>query len=1058
MPYGIYIVNQQYDVEYINPVMERDFGPVAGQKCYSYLHGQNEVCTWCKNPIVFDGKSSQWEWSSPTTGKNYEAFDTPLANSDGTLSKLKIIHDITERKRSEEMVRMLSSVTEQTADTVVVTDCEGVIQYVNPAFEQLTGYQKEDAIGQTPRVLKSGIHDGQFYKTLWDTVLNGQVFHGEIANRKKNGDIFHEVKTITPLRNEQGDIVRFVATGKDITEHKMAEQMLYKAYADLEVRIQDRTQELRYANSELAAEINERLRAEAELQELNETFQMQAIELEMQADELKAQKGELIVANEQLRVSEERLGRAQEIAHLGSWELDLLTNHLTWSDEVYRIFGLQPQEFGATYEAFLEAVHPDDRELVNEAYSSSIRDGRDTYEIEHRVVKRSTGEIRIVHEKCEHFRNEAGEIVRSIGMVHDITIRKKAEEALQRFQLLSEHSRDIILFMRFQDGHILEANAAAVQAYGYSHDELLALSISDLRGANSNKLTAEQMAQANDRGILFETIHRRKDGSSFPVEVSSQGATIGGVRTLVSIVRDITDRKQAEEQLERSNQKLNEILTSIQDDFYVLDRDWNFVFTSRLFTEKIGKEPEDFVGNNIWRMFPKHVGTVLEENFRAAMEKREVRRFELGGKYTSAWYRMTAFPSTEGITVLGADITQLKQAEDARRLSEDNFSKAFKSSPAALMITRLSDGQFMELNDAYCTIVGFDREELIGRRTTDFNIYMDEGNEKANVDQLLMGGTIRDFETSIRHRSGAIRSAVTAQELITFNGEACILSSLRDVTKRRQAEAALQKSEAMLRTVLDQMPSGVTVRDAFTGKLILSNVRGREILGGLVDTADQFDQYHGVYPDGRPYPVEEWPLSRSIATGEIIDGEEIEIRRSSGTSAMISISSAPVQDSLGQIVSGVSIFHDITERKKAEKELHQLNRTLRAHSASNQAMLRARNEAELLNAVCRIVVEDCGHAMVWIGYAEDDEEKSVRPVANAGFEAGYLETLKITWADTERGRGPTGIAIRTGKLKAVATCSPTHNLLHGVSRHYNEATPLPLCCRSRRMMVGRLVR
>ena len=79
----------------------------------------------------------------------------------------------------------------------------------------------------------------------------------------------------------------------------------------------------------------------------------------------------------------------------------------------------------------------------------------------------------------------------------------------------------------------------------------------------------------------------------------------------------------------------------------------------------------------------------------------------------------------------------------------------------------------------------------------------------------------------------------------------------RDVTERKKAEAALQKSEAMLRTVLDQMPSGVTVRYDVTGQLILSNVRGREILGGLVDTADQFDQYHGVYPDGRPYPLEE---------------------------------------------------------------------------------------------------------------------------------------------------------------------------------------------------------
>jgi PAS domain S-box-containing protein len=133
-----------------------------------------------------------------------------------------------------------------------------------------------------------------------------------------------------------------------------------------------------------------------------------------------------------LRESEERLNRAQEIAHLGSWELDLISNRLTWSDEVYRIFGLQPQEFGATYEAFLERVHPEDRAAVDAAFSGSIRDGRDTYEIDHRILRKATGEIRYAHEKCEHVRDETGRIIRSLGMVHDITERKRAEERTVR--------------------------------------------------------------------------------------------------------------------------------------------------------------------------------------------------------------------------------------------------------------------------------------------------------------------------------------------------------------------------------------------------------------------------------------------------------------------------------------------------------------------------------------------------------------------------------------------------------------------------------------------------
>ena len=107
---------------------------------------------------------------------------------------------------------------------------------------------------------------------------------------------------------------------------------------------------------------------------------------------------------------------------------------------------------------------------------------------------------------------------------------------------------------------------------------------------------------------------------------------------------------------------------------------------------------------------------------------------------------------------------------------------------------------------------------------------------------------------------------------------------------------------------------------------------------------------------------------------------------------------------------------DITWRKQAEKELHRLNRTLRAISNTNQLMARAKSEPGYLKNVCRIVARDCGHRLVWIGYAENDEEKTVRPVAHSGFDRGYVESLRITWADHVRGRGPTGTAIRTGKV------------------------------------------
>jgi len=155
----------------------------------------------------------------------------------------------------------------------------------------------------------------------------------------------------------------------------------------------------------------------------------------------------------------------------------------------------------------------------------------------------------------------------------DITERKRSEEILRRYELIADHSRDTILFIRRSDGRIMEANAAAAKAYGYTREELLAMTIHDLRAAETSDLTAGQMAAADNQGLLFETVHRRRDGGTFPVEVSSQGAAVGGQRMLVSVIRDITERRQAEKgiaertaQLEAANKELESFSYSISHD------------------------------------------------------------------------------------------------------------------------------------------------------------------------------------------------------------------------------------------------------------------------------------------------------------------------------------------------------------------------------------------------------------------------------------------------------------------------------------------------------------
>ncbi|MGC9504014.1 PAS domain S-box protein [Baaleninema sp.] len=134
--------------------------------------------------------------------------------------------DISDRKQAEAQLQQLSSALEQSADDVIITDRHGKILYVNSGFERLTGYSKAEALGRTPAFLKSGRHDRHFYRQLWDTIRCGREFHAVFTNRRKSGELFDEQKTIVPIRDERGEIVNFVSTGKDVTERQRAEARL----------------------------------------------------------------------------------------------------------------------------------------------------------------------------------------------------------------------------------------------------------------------------------------------------------------------------------------------------------------------------------------------------------------------------------------------------------------------------------------------------------------------------------------------------------------------------------------------------------------------------------------------------------------------------------------------------------------------------------------------------------------------------------------------------------------------------------------------------------------
>jgi len=161
--------------------------------------------------------------------------------------------EVAQRKRAGEKMRLQSSALESAANAIVITDRDGIIIWVNPAFTKFTGYSPEEGIGQNLRLLKSGIQDQPFYENLWNTILSGEVWSGEMVNRRKDGALYTEEQTITPVRNNQGEVTHFIAIKQDITERKRMEEQILKLNRDLEQRVIERTAQLEAANKELEA-------------------------------------------------------------------------------------------------------------------------------------------------------------------------------------------------------------------------------------------------------------------------------------------------------------------------------------------------------------------------------------------------------------------------------------------------------------------------------------------------------------------------------------------------------------------------------------------------------------------------------------------------------------------------------------------------------------------------------------------------------------------------------------------------------------------------------------
>ncbi len=303
---------------------------------------------------------------------------------------------------------------------------------------------------------------------------------------------------------------------------------------------------------------------------------------------------DLVESEELLRDRERDLAEAQRIGGLGSWERDVASGALRWSDESYRIMGVAPGTFAGTIQAFTMMVHPEDR--AKAAQSAADLTACDPAPVDYRII-RPDGSVRFLHEESEVIRDRDGAPIRLIGTTQDITDRVNAGSQQTRFaRLLDELTSEIYVFdadtLRFA-----EVNAGALRNTGYTMDELRQITPLDLKPAHTSATFDALVAPLRDRSrdhVAFDTVHRRKDGTSYPVGVRIHYLDAETPAVFVAIIQDITERVAAEAERTR----LAAAVGQTADAVMVTDRDGRITYVNPSFERLFGYRAVELLGQD----------------------------------------------------------------------------------------------------------------------------------------------------------------------------------------------------------------------------------------------------------------------------------------------------------------------------------------------------------------------------------------------------------------------------------------------------------------------------
>lgn len=721
-------------------------------------------------------------------------------------------------------------ITNESRHSVVVTDESGTIEYANQRAQEVTGYSEKELIGSNPRVIKSGKQSEEFYSQMWQTLQSGDTWNGYFLNKRKDDSLFWEKATIYPFKEKSGE-TKYIAIKELVTQadHLLSDKFIeFESVNDMEAISKAIDQTSLYKKQNFTAPI------------------------------------------------EERLARTESLAKIGHWELNHETSVLRWSEEVYRIFELEPRQFNETYESFLENVHPEDREAVTQAYQQSLID-KEKYQINHRLL--INGKVKYVSESCYTRFNEKGDPIVSIGAVQDIT------EAQVSLELQKEYEKKL----KFNESKLRLAHEigrtgiweceVGTDNFIWSNELFAILGLDP-----SQKINGLEGFRAF---VIKEDLSRVKKAFTNALKTESNGSIDYSIRTtkgeirhiidswrfvsdntglkknLIGVIHDVTSLRASEQKAIKSENQLQSILDSISDKIFIFDENKCFVnFFASSTGDEPYMEPKIFLGKHYTETLPSDMHGIIGKTFDEVLTtgKTKIIEYDIVIEDKIQHYQ-TAVSKVQGsipyLTVVARNITVEKLIYDENLKLVHSLKERVKEASCLMSISKLGTDVNQKLESyvmSVCELIppGFLYPELteasisIGDQI--FQLSPIKYKNKINTPIEVNGKIVGHITVGIPAKNKRGNEIHFLKE--EFDLLAAIGDSVSLYLENRDTQLNLEQSEKKYKGIVSNLSEGY-IRFDKKGQVLDLNASGEQLLGEIFKSEDFGTDVFEVIPDLR---------------------------------------------------------------------------------------------------------------------------------------------------------------------------------------------------------------